>query len=316
MMQNITFLIYSPVFQERSGGTIAMHALCHHLNKNGYNSYIYFKPRVFKTILELFLSFLPFLKVSGKYFLDINYLKIKLQYALGFSFYRTLEIFDAPKYSGEIDENFIVVYPEIVEGNPLNAKNVVRWLLHKPGYHTGKINYGENELYFYYQQFFNDKSLNPDEDNLLRLVLIRKDIFYNKGLPNRKGTCYAVRKSKRTDFQHDVTGSILIDNLSLEQVAEVFNKCEYFYSYDTKTSYSRYAVLCGCKSIVVPEKGVTKEEWQPEEYLRYGIAYGIEDMEYAEKTKHLAIENMNRMEEENDLMVKNFVQKCRSFFHL
>ena len=49
--------------------------------------------------------------------------------------------------------------------------------------------------------------------------------------------------------------------------------------------YSRYAALCGCIPIVVPIEGVSKQEWHPEKELRYGIAYGSGDVEWALQTR-------------------------------
>ena len=51
------------------------------------------------------------------------------------------------KFPGKFDlSDLIVIYPEIVFGNPLGAKNVVRWFLHNPGFFSGKIYYGQNTL--------------------------------------------------------------------------------------------------------------------------------------------------------------------------
>ncbi|NTW17510.1 MAG: hypothetical protein HGA41_08660, partial [Syntrophaceae bacterium] len=45
-----------------------------------------------------------------------------------------------------IEEEDIVVYPEIVPGNPLNAKKVVRYILNVPGKLGGDKEYDKNEI--------------------------------------------------------------------------------------------------------------------------------------------------------------------------
>lgn len=302
------------MFSERSGGAIALHSLCHHLNKNGFKSYVYHKRDYKKAISVGSHILLGFINYKGRHFADKRFLRNGLSRALGYVYYSSFKSFLTPRYFGKVDKNHIVIYPELVDDNPLEATNIVRWFLHKPGFHTGRVKYGKNELYFYYQKSFDDEKLNPHKDNLLRLTYVRSDIFYNWNLTQRKGSCYAVRKGKGKPIQHDLNNSILIDNLSLKKIAEVFNKTKIFYSYDTKTSYSRYAVMCGCKSVVIPDEGLSAEEWQPEEPMRYGIAYGIDDMEYAEKTSHLVLDNMRQMEVDNDVMVNFFVKKCEEYF--
>ena len=54
-----------------------------------------------------------------------------------------------------------MVYPEVISGNPANAKNIVRLIMHIPGYHTGVVNYGEGELYFLYNQKFGQGFVPP-----------------------------------------------------------------------------------------------------------------------------------------------------------
>lgn len=313
-MKKPVFIINGLTFSEKSGGKIALHALCHYLNKNGYEAYVYFK-RDFKAAYKnLIETFHFFFKPGSEKYLSIKWFLAGIKQSLKFVKYFTLDSLQTPSYNGTIENHHIVVYPEIIDGNPLNAKHVVRWFLHKPGFHTGNIKFGENELYFFYQKAFNNTDLNPDGNNLLRVAVIRTDIFKQVNFGARKGTCYAVRKGKGKPFQHETKNSILIDNMSLKKIAKVFNQCEIFYSYDTKTAFSRYAVLCGCKSVVIPDEGVSPKEWQPEEQLRYGVAYGLNNMDYAEKTKHLVFEFIDNLERENNRMTMEFAQKCIEFF--
>jgi hypothetical protein len=54
------------------------------------------------------------------------------------------------------------------------------------------------------------------------------------------------------------------------------------------------AALCGCESIIVPYKNVKKEDIvnaQPS--FKYGIAYGIEESEYAKNTQQQLCSNIS-----------------------
>jgi hypothetical protein len=81
-----------------------------------------------------------------------------------------------------------------------------------------------------------------------------------------------------------------------------------------ETMYSIYAVLCGCKSVVVPLEGLTKEDWQPQKEYRYGIAYGFDDLPEAESTKDLLLPYLKAEESKTNMSVELFVKKCRTFF--
>ena len=72
-----------------------------------------------------------------------------------------------------------------------------------------------------------------------------------------------------------------------------------FISYDSLTAYSRFAVLSGCVSIVIPDQGVSADEWYPNTKDRWGIAYGLSDeaIAWAERTRHLV---GGRIQEEED----------------
>ena len=296
------FIIYASNFNENSGGQIVLHKLCDILNQLGEKAYLY--PYFYEPMIELN-------KPVRSLYRILRYLVQKI----GFYKLRTNPHFNTPIINKkDINDKCIVVYPEIINGNPLKCKNVVRWFLHKPGFHTGEINYGKNELYFFYQHIFNDKSINPDQDNLLYISWIMDDIYKQTNFRERSGSCYMLRKGKNKKIVHNISNSILLDGKSHVEIAKIMNECEYFISYDSETMYSPYAVLCGCKSIVIPNEGVSKEQWQPIEELRYGVAYGFDDLEEAERTKHLVLEVLKKKEQESLKMVEQFIKKVYQKF--
>jgi hypothetical protein len=207
-------------------------------------------------------------------------------------------------------EGAMVVYPEIVAGNPLKSKKVVRWFLHIPGNRSGKIRYGKNELYFHFQSAF----LHADYPSQELRFFVQLKEFVRTNYGERSGTCYILRKGKDRPLEHDLDQGIVVDDLTHEEMAKVFNQCEFCISYDLYTGYSRYAAFCGCKSIVVPQDGLPIEQWRPDEALRFGVAYGIDDLKRAEDT----VDEMRKIME-TDLKtalesVDGFAKRCLEYF--
>lgn len=108
--------------------------------------------------------------------------------------------------------------------------------------------------------------------------------------------------------------STLIDGKSHEDVSRIFKRVKTFISYDAYTAYSIFATLCGCESIVVPEKGVEKEIWYPDKKDRDGIAYGFDDLDHARETAHRVKMNVAAAEDENQEIVSAFCRDAIRFF--
>lgn len=282
------FVIYAHDFDENSGGIIVLHKLCYMLNCLGHRAIVWpANQRPISRYLQIF-------KKKRKLVLSKDY-----------------PVLVAKPH--ELHENDIVVYPEIVNGNPLRHPNVVRWFLHKPGYHTGVIDFGENELYFFFDSHSNDASINPNPENKLSLLAINP-AYVNRG-EARSGSCYLVRKGKNKPFVHDLNDSVKIDGLSHEKTAEVFNKSVIFYSYDEMTMYSQFASLCGCISVVIPESYSCRKDWVENHPIsKYGIAYGLDDIEHAIQTQHKVKEYFISQEEVSTFEIQRFVQKSKNFF--
>lgn len=77
------------------------------------------------------------------------------------------------------------------------------------------------------------------------------------------------------------------------------------------TYHAVQAALCGCISIVIPDPGVTKEEWIHNNPLqKYGITYGLDDIKWALNTRHLVRKNLTEKNQETIVLVKTYIKKC------
>lgn len=306
MNNKLKFLIVTPSYNENCGGHIVLHKLCDELNSNGYiacitplfNNYIINKNNWLSSVFQIFK--------------DINRSRKKLK--INKSFKTPIATKD---YITECKKNGVVIYPELVLGNPLEANNVVRWFLHHPQNFNSKIMYGFDELYFKYSSWINiPESIKRNVvDELFRIVYYPFDLYNEDDVAKvRDGSAYTIRKGVGKPLVHDVTNSILIDNLSHQEIASIFKRVKTFYSYDLYTAYSAFAVLCGCDSVVIPDKNMTKEQWIPDGKFRAGLSYGFDDLPEARRSRDYMIKQMKEDQDRNKVSIEMFVTKIRDFF--
>ena len=299
------YIIFAPSYNRTSGGVIVLNKLCHLINELGGNA----------VISPLFQQY----KISKK---DLSGLKKLINKSIDglFRKYRTNPEFNTPIYKGEVTDNDIVIYPELVFGNPLKAKNIIRWLLNQPGFFTGEVFYGANELYFKFDHgLVNDFHFHGStlSNNILNILHIPYEIYNeNNTQEPRVGVAYSIRKDKIKPKTYHPKDAILIDGLSHEEIANIFKRVKQFISYDAYSAYSSFASLCGCESIVVPEEGITKEQWYPKIENRYGIAYGLEDLEFANSTRHLKRLHFEKLDKQYAQSVTDFILESKTFFKL
>ena len=198
-----------------------------------------------------------------------------------------------------------------------NAPNVARWFLHHPGYHTGKVGVETGEIYYRYTESMNGLKIHGSRlsENILRIAHYPLDIYNEKSAPKeRHGTAYCLRKGSGKTIIHDLNNSVLIDGKSHKEIAEIFKRSKQFISYDTQTAYSRFAYLCGCESIVIPDEGVSIDEWHPNEADRFGIAYGLDDLDRANSTRTKAIENTHKFLLKSDQNAQIAAEEMLQYF--
>jgi hypothetical protein len=227
-------------------------------------------------------------------------------------------------------ENTIVVYGETIQGNPINAKYVVRWILAPLGCCSPNDIYkswGKNDLVYYYNSETKMKE-NCPIFKTLHLPYINTHIKQSN-FGKRFGICYTVRKAynthKKIRFVHPKGSFEITRYHNQADYIKFFNNFEFFLSYDPLTFLSHIAALCGCISIVYKINNLNKSEWLKttsyNDYLTskglnnlYGIAYGYDDIEYAKSTMHLVEEQLNDIinySKENKIM--SFINDLTNF---
>jgi len=204
----------------------------------------------------------------------------------------------------------VVVYPEIISGNPFNARHVVRWILNTPGVIGGDGIYSENDLVFLYQPYFTVK-----QHHLIRgsMQLFTDDlgVYYDQGLP-RKGQGVIFHKGRHKPRIHHNPDALVLDGVNRSALPTVLNSLHTVVSYDHVTYLSLLAALAGCVSIVVPDGISTKDEWREKiPCFKYGIAYGTNDIEYALETRHLVRGHIEHLAHCNSSNISTFIDICR-----
>lgn len=277
-----------------------MHKLCSILNELGHSASIWHNHRPHYSEV-----------------LSINGFKKSVRYILNAGFYKKSDISPYHLNIAKISDikNAVVVYPEITDGNPLDAQRVVRWLLNKPGAINGKVNFGDKELIFYFSEHFDDPHLTSNQSHQLHVLDIQKHIYQKNNYGERSGMCYLIRKGAGRILNQHEEGSVKIDGLSHREIAAIFNRTKYFVSYDLYTGYSRYAAMCGCIPVVIPDSKISKEKWRPEIENRYGIAYGWNDLDWAISTRDDLLNYLEGAEQRSRESVSGFVNVCSSYFN-
>jgi len=236
---NLPFYIYAPDFSQQSAGIRALHYLCHALNEMGREAYLV------GTDIESETLRTPLLRGSD----IIRHVK-----------------------SGLMP---IMIYPEVVRGNPLRMPFVVRWWLNKPGYVGGDENLSADELFFTYSKGFVPEDMDVD---LLNIPLIDKSLFHNENNPHdkqRSGACFYAHKflakgGELTEHAKDATSLCQDVSLSHEQIADILRRSEVLYCYEP-TSMIGEALLCGCPVVMVDSEFLRNNMREP--IHGPGIAY-------------------------------------------
>jgi len=213
------YYIYSYDYRRNSAGVRVLHMLCDALNRSGQEAYVVARNISPKLITPMLSD----------------------------------EVIEYHKAQGIKP---VMVYPEVIDGNPLNGETVVRYLLNKPGFLKGTGEYEESDLLF----AFKEALLQPGMplDHVLYLPAIDLEVFKLSDDPSK-------REPGLVCFYQGREGAAHIDQALLpegaieitpnfpatwEELADIFQRCEYFYCGEA-SALAGEAVLCGCLTVIM-----------------------------------------------------------------
>jgi hypothetical protein len=217
---NAPYYVVTPPFRQTSGGIRAMHYLCHALNLIGEEAYV-----------------------------DTSTVATHLRTPVLTEDIKALHIQSGRKP--------IVIYPEVVNDNPLNAEHVVRYLLNN----VGKINYRPVKWQASDLIYSHGLDIIPSgvHAELLQIPLIDRSVYFNRGIETsqRKGALVFINRYLAAGGVLDsITNgateiSFRVPSRTPEELAELYSSAEVLYTYEQSTCCYE-AMLCGCPVVYIP----------------------------------------------------------------
>jgi hypothetical protein len=182
------------------------------------------------------------------------------------------------------NKDFIAIYPEIIQGNPANAKTVVRYILAPLGEMAliqngistpGPDSYPKTDLIYSFSKLIYE----TDDDHTMFLPIIDTHLFKNQ---HRKRDKRAVLFGKQSDKGLHPSDCITIDRqfaTNQSALSNALNECTMLYVYDHRTAMTECARLCHCPVTIFPsvytkeqfskyEPGLNGITWYPEEPVK------------------------------------------------
>jgi glycosyltransferase involved in cell wall biosynthesis len=270
------YYIYAPDYRRTSAGVRVMHMLCDALMRSGHEAY-----------------------VTG------NVLNPELMTP-----HLTDEVVKLHRAQGLEP---VTVYPEIVDGNPLNARVVARYLLNRPGFIEGSGKFGEEDILYAYSRDLLMPGI-PD-DRVMMLPPFDLTVFCFPDSPEK-------RMSGKVCYYRGRHGDLYIDPsllppdaveitaqwpASWEEMADLFQQCETFYCCGS-SALGAEAALCGCLCVVIVDEDAPRigvHETQSD-----GVAWGVapEELERARRTLPQVRDNWLRLEAEFWPALDHFIE--------
>lgn len=291
--ERITFIVNTMISigLENKGASIAIHKLAYELALLGNYVYIFNEPLYPHENIEI----IPTKKVE----LDGGWRSNFIWEPFNFDLNRTISI-----------------HPQTTYGNPFNTIHTVRWILHDYEQEQWDT-FNDTDIIFNYGTF---KVPEGTIQKKLTIFNYNFDKFYNTNNPNRNGFGHILHKNTPDwgrEFLKNI-GSSEIPHYngkkSIDYLLEEFNKYEYILAFDDKSYYTTTAALCGAKTIILnTDENITPIEYRMNNPVQMcGVAYGMNDIKWAEQTIGLVKYNLLQLEKQDNKTVDEFIRYWES----
>lgn len=223
----------------------------------------------------------------------------------------------------DIDKDGVVVYPEIVDGNPLGVKTVARILLNKVNtFH--KANIDSSEIRFAFTKAFLMDDMT--ERDVFYIPTVETDLFKSDGSEDRTNKLVYFGKSATMRWNSELiekTKHLWADAIEIkrgpqdrfpntrEKLAELMRSGYILYTYDDTTAIIMEAAMCGCPVIVMTDR-ITEKEFNERALFMDGIGFGEEQKEHAEKTVKRAYKESLRQIKTFDKNLTKFINRTQN----
>lgn len=215
------FLICAPPYNEKSGGIVVLHDLRKEMVDLGYDAHL--------------AIFTPVTTTQTRY--------------------------DSTTDIQDVVENGVVIYPEVITGNPLGAKRVVRYFLNKEGAASGnKVEAGENDFILAFSKIYhpNPHAILPKE--------VSNPLFNTDGseyVLDRTIDCTYIGKGSLYAECPVIEGTTEITRTwpeTKQELADLLKKTRFLFMYDTMTAMITDSLRCGAIPVILMFKPYPENE--------------------------------------------------------
>ncbi|WP_130471073.1 tetratricopeptide repeat protein [Candidatus Magnetaquicoccus inordinatus] len=284
------YLIVTPWYRHSSAGIVALHYLCHELNQLGYEAYLFvwMQPR------------LP----AGMRPLHPHWNTPVI----------TVPLEENPLWQ-RIKDRVIVIYPEIISGNPVHAERVVRYMLNRESA-AQTTRMGTDDYIVSFSKMFTMSHF-----VLYMPVSLDLAIFHDRDLEQERvqDMCWIGKGSLYGVQEKPPEGCVPITitwPATRQELGDQLRKSRFLYTYDALTSLTVEAALCGAVPVIKHFGPWSRRDFEFSELGIDGVAMADtpEEIERAVLSRPGLLERVQRVIAEIPQKILSFAQATQHFF--